>query len=159
MNLHREMNAVASPTRTLLVAEDQPADVLLLRRAFAKSQARMTLRFVVDGQDAIDYLSGDHQYADRNLNPLPDLMLLDIKMPRLDGFEVLLWLRHQPRLRRLPVSILSSCALVNEVNRAYDLGVNCFLVKPQEPDGISDLVRRLEEFWLQINQGPDWLVE
>jgi CheY-like chemotaxis protein len=153
------MNDIAPTPRTLLVAEDQPADVMLLRRAFAKSQARMTLRFVADGQEAIDYLSGEHEYADRELNPLPDLMLLDINMPRLDGFEVLVWLRHQPRLRRLPVSIFSSCALANEVNRAYDLGVNCFLVKPQEPDGISDLIRRLEEFWLQLNQGPDWLVE
>jgi CheY-like chemotaxis protein len=144
-------------TKQVLVAEDEPMDVFLLQRGFAESRIAISLHFVEDGQAAIDYLSGAGQYADRTAHPLPDLMLLDIKMPRLDGFEVLGWLRQQPGLKRLPVAMFSSCDLEKEVNRAYELGANSFLVKPQELTSMSDFVRRFEEYWLQLNRGPQGL--
>lgn len=137
-----------------MVAEDEPTDVFLLKRGFAAARVSISLHFVEDGQAAIDYLSGAGEYADRDRYPLPDLMLLDIKMPRLDGFEVLGWLRQQPGLKRLPVAMFSSCDLQQDVNRAYELGANSFLVKPQEPASMSNFVRRFEDYWLELNRGP-----
>jgi len=140
--------------KKVLVAEDEPMDVYLLKRAFATPRASIAFQFVSDGQEAIDYLSGADQYADRNVYPLPDLMLLDIKMPRLDGFEVLDWLRKQPGLKRLPVAIFSNSDMERDIHRAYELGANSFLLKPREPEGMSELARRLEEYWLELNRGP-----
>src|SRR6266852_4538612 len=108
--------------------------VFLLKRAFATARIPAIFQFVTDGQEAIDYLSGTNQYADRNEYPLPDLMLLDIKMPRLDGFAVLDWLRKQPCLKRLPVTMFSSSDMEKDIDRAYELGANSFLVKPHQPD-------------------------
>ena len=120
--------------------------VFLLKRAFATARIPATFQFVTDGQEAIDYLSGANRYADRNEYPLPDLMLLDIKMPRLDGFAVLDWLRKQPGLKRLPVTMFSTSDMQKDIDRAYELGANSFLVKPHQPDRMSDLVQRFEEY-------------
>ena len=87
------------------------------------------MHFVRDGQEAINYLEGEAAYEDREQYPLPDLMLLDLKMPRLNGFDVLSWLRQQPGLKRLLVTVLTSSDHPNDINRAYDLGVNSYLVK------------------------------
>lgn len=146
-----------SGPKKVLIAEDQPMDIFLLQRAFAQAPMPITLYFVTDGQEAIDYLSGEKEYGDRELHPLPDLLLLDIKMPRLDGFQVLRWLRNQPGLKRLPVTMFSSSGLASDVNRAYELGANSFLVKPQDADGMSELVIRLENYWLELNAGPEGL--
>jgi CheY-like chemotaxis protein len=146
-------------TTKVLVAEDDPMAVVLLKRAFATTRTITTFRFVTDGQEAIDYLSGTNQYADRDEYPLPDLMLLDIRMPRLDGFEVLDWLRKQPGLKRLPVTMFSTSDMQRDIDRAYELGANSFLVKPQQPDSMSELVRRFEEYWLDLNRGPVRLSE
>jgi CheY-like chemotaxis protein len=142
-------------SKQVLVVEDEAADVFLLRRAFSKSRLPVSLHFVHDGQEAINYLRGEEQYADRQANPLPDLILLDIKTPKLNGFEVLGWLRQQPGLKRLPVSIFSSSSLKIDVNRAYELGANSFLIKPQEPAELADLINHLEGYWFEVNQGPD----
>src|SRR6266853_6264096 len=146
-------------TKKVLVAEDEPMDVVLLKRAFATARTATTIQFVKDGHEAIDYLSGANRYADRNVYPLPDLMLLDIKMPRLNGFEVLEWLRKQPGLRRLPVTMFSTSDMERDIDRAYELGANSFLVKPQQPDSMSALVQRLVEYWLDLNHGPVRLSE
>ncbi len=153
----RSTNCAMIRTKKVLVAEDQPMDICLLQRAFAQARMPITVYYVEDGQEAIDYLSGEKEYGDRDLHPLPDFLLLDIKMPRLDGFQVLRWLRNQPGLKRLPVAMFSSSDLANDVNRAYELGANSFLVKPQDPDRMSDLVRRLEDYWLELNAGPEGL--
>lgn len=141
--------------KQVLVLEDEPADVFLLQRAFSKSRMPVSLHFVRDGQEAISYLGGEGEYADRQANPLPDFILLDIKTPKLTGFEVLRWLRQQPGLKRLPVSILSSSSLKIDVNRAYELGANSFLIKPQEPADLADLITQLEGYWFELNQGPE----
>src|SRR4051812_49319470 len=115
---------------TILVAEDETADAFFLKRAFAKAGVPTTLQFVRDGQEAIEYLAGEGEFANRLVHPLPHLLLLDLKMPRMDGFQVVGWVRQQPLLKRLPVIIFSSSDQEHDINRAYDLGANSYLVKP-----------------------------
>src|SRR5438067_621849 len=138
-------------TNRVLIAEDDPIDVFLLERAFATAAVPASLRFVRDGQEAIDYLEGKDRYADRQANPLPDLMLLDLKMPRLNGFDVLGWVRKQPGLKRLLVTILTSSDQSTDINRAYDLGANSYLLKPHRSDQLTELVQRVERYWLDLN--------
>jgi len=139
-------------SKKVLIAEDDPADIFLLRRAFAGAGVPAGLNFVRDGQEAVDYLHGDHQYADRAVYPLPQLVLLDLKMPRMNGFDVLDWVRKQPGLKRLLVTVLTSSDQPEDINRAYDLGANSYLLKPQNLEQLSDLVKRVEKYWLELNQ-------
>jgi CheY-like chemotaxis protein len=128
--------------------------VFLLERAFAAAQVPASLYFVRDGQEAIDYLEGESAFADRTLYPLPDLMLLDLKMPRLNGFDVLAWLRQQPGLKRLLVTVLTSSDQPQDINRAYDLGANSYLLKPHNSNELSELVKRVQKYWFESNQRP-----
>jgi CheY-like chemotaxis protein len=139
---------------TILVAEDQPAEVLLLKRAFAKAGVKAPVHFVKDGQEAIDYLRGRESFNDRQVHPLPTMMLLDLKMPRLDGFDVLGWVRQQPTLKRLPIVVLSSSSMPEDIDRAYDLGANSFIVKPSGMDAQKEVVEQLQDYWLGLNEMP-----
>jgi len=141
-------------TKRVLIAEDDPSDVFLLQRAFTAAGVPAALHFVRDGQEAIDYLGGEASFADRASYPLPDLMLLDLKMPRLNGFDVLEWLRKQPGLRRLLVTILTSSDQARDIDRAYDLGANSYLLKPHGTHELSELVMRLQRYWFELNQRP-----
>jgi CheY-like chemotaxis protein len=140
--------------KRVLVAEDDPSDVFFLKRAFVLAGVPALLSFVRDGQEAIDYLEGENKYADRDAYPIPDLMLLDLKMPRLDGFDVLGWLRQQPGLKRLLVTILTSSDQPQDINRAYDLGANSYLLKPHNSEHLSDLVKHVQRYWLELNRSP-----
>jgi CheY-like chemotaxis protein len=110
---------------------------------------------VCDGVEAIEYLRGTGQYADRARYPLPGLMLLDLKLPRRSGHEVLAWLRQEPAVRRLPVAILTSSRESSDIERAYDLGANSYLVKPTGPGALLRLVEALSLYWLVLNEGPN----
>lgn len=138
----------------ILMAEDNEGDILLLQRAFDRAGIKAPLQAVRNGQEAIQYLSGKHGFEDRKRFPLPNLMLLDLKMPLVDGFEVLKWLRAQPGLRRLPVIVFSSSALEEDVNLAHDLGANAFAQKPNGFQGLFETVKAIEEFWLKRNCFP-----
>jgi len=140
---------------TILLVEDDPNDVLLIQRAFRKSDVANPIQVVGDGEEAIAYLSGRGPYADRERYPLPVLLLLDLKLPRKSGFEVLEWLRQQPGLKRLPVAVLTSSAETPDINRAYDLGANSYLVKPVRFEGLLRMVQTLNLYWLIINEKPD----
>lgn len=146
-------------SKRVLIAEDDPSDIFLLKRAFALAQVPATLHFVRDGQEAIDYLEGDAGYKDRSAHPLPDLLLLDLKMPKLNGFDVLHWLRRQPGLKRLLVTVLTSSDQPDDINRAYDLGANSYLLKPHNSSDLSDLVAQVKRYWLDLNQQPVALSE
>jgi len=139
-------------SKRVLIAEDDPSDAFLLKRAFTLANIPATLHFVRDGQEAIDYLQGDDRYKDRAVYPLPDLMLLDLKMPRLNGFDVLTWLRRQPGLKRLLVTVLTSSDQPDDINRAYDLGANSYLLKPHNSSHLSELVAQVKHYWLDLNQ-------
>ena len=116
----------------MLVAEDRDEDVEILKLAFQKAQVNEPLHFVSNGEEAIEYLTGAGRFANRAEYPLPRVLLLDLKMPLKGGFEVLEWLRLQPGLRRLLVVIFTSSELPEDVNRAFDLGANSYLVKPHD---------------------------
>src|SRR5690349_14765253 len=114
----------------ILLAEDREDDVLLIQQAFEQAGIRNPLFVVRDGEEAISYLSGEGKYAKREEFPLPDLLLLDLKMPRKDGFDVLRWLMQQPSLSALRVLVLTTSGEIYDVDEAYQLGANSFLVKP-----------------------------
>ena len=138
----------------ILLADDDPNDVLLIQRAFQKAGLRNVLKTVNDGDEAIRYLSGKGIYADRDKHPLPFLLLLDLKMPGTDGFEVLEWLRNEPQLKRLLVVVLTSSNLQADVDRSYELGANSYLVKPVSFDEMVHLIQRFEAYWSEINRTP-----
>jgi len=138
----------------VLLADDDPNDVFLLQRAFQKTNIANPLRVVRDGEEAMAYLGGQDLYADRQLHPLPVLLLLDLKMPRKSGFEVLRWLRQQSGLKRLPVVVLTSSNQNPDINKAFDLGANSYIVKPGGFDSLVEMVKNLNLYWLILNEKP-----
>jgi len=142
--------------RDILIIDDDPNDTLLLQRAFQRTRLVCSLHFAKDGEEAVAYLSGQGGYADRNQYPLPALVLLDLKMPRKSGLEVLEWIRQQPSLRRLIVVMLTSSNQSSDVNRAYELGANSYLVKPGGFDTLMELVKSLDRYWLVLNEAPEF---
>jgi CheY-like chemotaxis protein len=133
----------------ILVAEDDPTDAYFFQRAFKRAGIPVTLHFVRDGQEVIDYLEGKGQFAGRTAHPLPQLALLDLNMPRLDGFDVLEWVRKQPVFNGLQLVIFSSSDEPKHINWAYGLGANWYLVKPHSMDELTALVGRFKKHWLE----------
>jgi len=134
----------------ILLAEDEETDVLLLRRAFKDAGVPNPIEVAVDGIAAVDYLSRERQPPN---DRLPCLVILDLKMPRRNGFEVLKWMREQPGLSTLPVIIFSSSAHRGEVERAYALGANAFIVKPPSTGDRTEVARFIKQ-WLRFSQPP-----
>lgn len=139
----------------ILVAEDRDDDVVLIRRAFELSRMPHALFFVENGEQAMLYLKGEGKYGNRAEYPLPDLLLLDLNMPRMDGFEVIEWVRKQPGLAALRILVLTSSSQMRDVNRAYLLGANSFLVKPHDFDNFVELSKTIQSFWLSASSAPD----
>src|SRR5437899_11360114 len=129
--------------RTLLVAEDDDDDFLFFKHALESHEFAAEIRRVCDGVEAIEYLGGEGQYAEREAYPSPDLMVADLKMPRKGGFEVLRWLRNHRDLRSLPVVIFSSSNAAEDITDAYNEGANSYLVKPLGAKGYAEIVRML----------------
>jgi CheY-like chemotaxis protein len=140
---------------TILLVEDDPDDVMNIERAFRKAQIANPLQVVTDGDAAVAYLSGDPPYEDRGQFPIPTLVLLDLKLPRRSGLEVLHWIRKHPLVSRLPVVVLTSSRERNDVNTAYDLHVNSYLVKPVAFEALQELVSNLNIYWIICNEKPD----
>lgn len=139
---------------SILIADDDAQDALLVRLAAQRAALDVRLDVVKDGEEAIDYLMGRSAYADRHAHPFPSMMLLDLKMPRVNGFDVLDFVRSQPNLRRLPIVIFSSSDDPKDIRRAYDSGANSYLCKPHSNDDLSALLRALEEYWCKFNHFP-----
>jgi CheY-like chemotaxis protein len=130
--------------RWVLLVEDSPDDVLLIKRSFERAGLRHPIHSVSLGEEAIAYLRGDTPYDDRVKYPVPDLVLLDIKMPGMDGFDVLRWIRRQGEFLHLCVVMLTSSDQLRDVNQAYQLGANSFLVKPLDFWNAAELSRSLD---------------
>jgi CheY-like chemotaxis protein len=142
----------APPEVTVLHIDDDPNDTELLRAATRKAGTCFNLQNVEDGEMAIAYLSGADIYADRRLYPLPSLILLDLKMPRTTGLEMLAWIRKHPELSRLPVVVLSGSELHEDIRQAYAIGANSYLVKPLGFEALVDLVKDVNAVWLSQQQ-------
>lgn len=141
--------------QTILMAEDDPDSVLLMKMASARSRLANPMQVVTNGEEAISYLSGTGSYQDRSRFPMPALLLLDLKMPRKDGFDVLSWLRSQPGIMCLTVIVITSSRDPKDIRRAYDLGANSYAVKPTGFDSLIDLLNRLEAWWVAVHQYPE----
>lgn len=138
----------------ILIAEDNQDHVFLLKRALRKGAVLNPVFVVGDGEEAIAYLKGEGKYADRYEFPLPALLLLDLKMPRKNGFEVLEWIRQQPGLKRLRVVVLTTSDAPEDINRAYDLGANSFMIKPLEKEQFFGLTEAIKGYWLWMSAAP-----
>jgi CheY-like chemotaxis protein len=139
---------------TILVADDDEYDIEFLRRAFAQAEVSNPLQVAQDGQEAIDYLSGAGPFADRSQFPLPSLLLLDMKMPRINGLEVLRWIREQDEFYCMPVIMISSTVRPVEITEAYRRGVNAFVTKPTGTPERTELARMIKGFWLTFTELP-----
>lgn len=141
--------------RRILLVEDSADDVILMRRAFRKLGIENPLDVADDGEAAIAYLQRVSEEHRGDSASLPGLILLDLKLPRLSGLEVLAWIRAQRTLRRSPVVVLTSSREAPDVARAYDLGANSYLIKPVEFQAFLDLVRTFNLYWLVLNLPAD----
>lgn len=139
---------------TILLVEDNPSDIELTERALEINRIANPLVVVEDGQAAVDYLFGTGAFADRDTREQPALTLLDLKLPKLDGIEVLRRLRADPRTRRLPVVILTSSKEQEDLAAGYDLGVNSYIRKPVDFAQFTEAIRQLGLYWLVLNEAP-----
>ena len=140
--------------KTILLIEDNPSDIDLTKRAFAKAHIVNDLVVVEDGQDALDYIFCKAKYAHRDINQLPALILLDLKLPKIDGLEVLRRIRTAEIIKRLPVVILTSSKEEQDIAISYDLGVNSYIRKPVDFNQFAEAIKHLGLYWLVINEPP-----
>jgi CheY-like chemotaxis protein len=140
--------------QNILHVEDDPNDVLLVQRAFRKANVPVNLHSVNDGDAAMAYLMGEGEFSNREQHPSPVLILLDLKIPRKSGLEVLAWIRSQPRYKRIPVTVLTSSRHDKDINVAYETGANSYLVKPVGFDALLEMVKVIDHYWLRMNEKP-----
>jgi CheY-like chemotaxis protein len=138
----------------ILLVEDDADDAMLIQRAFRKAKIVNPIQIVSDGDEAVAYLSGAERYGDRRQFPLPVLIILDLKLPRRSGFEVLEWLRSQPGLKRTPVVVLTSSKETVDVNHAYELGANSYLLKPVTFEALQEIMKTVNLYWLVSSEMP-----
>ena len=131
--------------KTLLYVDDSPDDRLLVQRACAKARVSFQLKTVDSGIQAIRYLSGELEFGNRAEHPLPDLILLDVKMPEMDGFQVLRWIRANPKTRLIPVALYSGSLIAEDIAKGYAEGANCFISKPPQLSMLTEIVRAANE--------------
>ena len=139
---------------SILLVEDDGNDIILIKRAFKKAKTINPLKVVTDGEEAINYLKGEGKFTDRIQYPLPVLILLDLKLPLKSGFEVLEWLKKQEGLKRIPVVILTSSSESKDINLAYDLGANTYLVKPVHFEDLIEMLKTLGFYWMILSEKP-----
>jgi len=146
--------------KPLLLVEDDANDIFFLKFAMESAALDNPLRVVEDGKEAIDYLSGEGRFANREAHPLPHLVLLDLRLPRISGFEVLKWIREQSHFASLPVIILTTSPLETDVEKAYALGASSYVVKPTNPITLIEILKCIKRYWLDMDHPPkkckDW---
>lgn len=145
--------------KPILYAEDDENDMFFMERAFEKLNVANPLRMVSDGRQAIAYLSGGEPFSNRDENPIPCLILLDLSMPGKGGLDVLQWVRTQPAFSEIPVVVLTSSNQESDIHRAGLLGASGYLIKPGEPDELIQMVRELHQYWLVENHRASKFVE
>ncbi|MGE0453557.1 MAG: response regulator [Vicinamibacteria bacterium] len=138
----------------ILLVENNPDDVLLTQRAFERSHVANRIVVARDGEEALDFLFATGPHAQRNATQVPEVVLLDLKLPKVDGLEVLRRLRSEPATRRLPVVVLTSSKEERDRIASYDLGANSFVRKPVDFEQFADAARQLGLYWLVLNEAP-----
>ncbi|MFN7138941.1 MAG: response regulator [Limisphaerales bacterium] len=138
---------MVSPNETILIAEDDENDVLLLKRAFQKNGIAARIVIVSDGEQALNYLQGKGEYCDRSSHPFPSLILTDLKMPKRNGFEILDWLNKHPECSVIPTIVLTSSPSEEDISKAYRLGANSYFVKPPDFDQLQGLIKEICHYW------------
>jgi CheY-like chemotaxis protein len=138
----------------LLLVEDNEMDIVLTLDAFQEAHLDNPIQVCRTGEDAREYLLGTGEYQDRNNHPLPELILLDLKLPGLSGLDLLKEIKTKPGIKRIPVIILSSSSEEGDRALGYDLGANSYLVKPISFEGFLEVVGKIKEYWLTLNLGP-----
>src|SRR5579871_1177594 len=141
-----------NPKATILLVEDEPSDVFLMKRALKNAEIPNPLQVAASGQEAIDYLAGTGPFSDRTAFPVPSRVFLDLKLPYKSGFEVLGWVRDQPHLGKTLVIVLTSSSEERDIAECYRLGARSFLVKPPTPAMLTELMLSLKEYWLKHNE-------
>lgn len=144
-----------SDRAVFLLVEDNESDVILIQRAFVTAKILNPLFIVNSAEDAMAYLAGAGRYNNRDEFPLPGLILLDLKLPGLDGFDFLRWLRQQPGIHSLRVVVLSSSDHVRDIDQAYKVGANSFLVKPVDFERFVEVSLALNGYWIWLDRAPD----
>jgi CheY-like chemotaxis protein len=145
---------MSTTSRPILAAEDEENDRFILKLAFDQAKLSHPLVTVRDGQECVDYLNGAAAYADRAMHPLPGLLLLDLKMPRMHGFEVLEWLATQPQFKDLPVFVLSSSSDDSDIQKARQLGAWDYFIKPHDLSDLVKILHRLQRSCLSAGSNP-----
>jgi CheY-like chemotaxis protein len=131
----------------VLIAEDNPDDALLLQRAINKAGVPARIKIVSDGEEILNYLQGNGSYSNRATHPFPSVIILDLKMPRKSGLEVLKWINENPEISVVPTIVLSASNLDRDVRAAYDLGANTYFVKPTTFEDLVETMRMMENYW------------
>jgi CheY-like chemotaxis protein len=140
---------------TVLLVEDDENDVFFMQRAFREAGIITPLSVASDGREAIDYMCGNGEFTDRQKWPLPCLVLLDLKLPYVLGLDVLKWIRSQPEFKSVVVIVLTSSRQDADIEKAYSLGANSYLVKPPDVHQLIAMVKKIKEYWIEMNQiGP-----
>jgi CheY-like chemotaxis protein len=140
---------------TVLVAEDNADDYLLLEYAFKRANFEARRMRVRDGLEAKAYLAGEGDFGNRQTSPLPALILADLKMPRMNGLELLQWTRNQPVLKRIPFVLLSASASPLDITAAYESFANCYHVKPSRLEDLIELMRKMADYWFKASARPE----
>jgi two-component system, response regulator len=138
----------------ILLIEDNPSDAELTIRALRKSNIADTLLHLQDGEEALEYIFATGKYTGRNINDIPKVILLDVKMPKISGLEVLKKIKSDERTRIIPVVLLTSSKENNDIQEGYNLGVNSYIVKPVDFDNFIKAVADVGLYWLLVNQSP-----
>lgn len=139
----------------ILLVEDDPNDVMFVHMAFERAQLGHALTMVSDGDQAIEYLRGQGPYADREKFPVPSMILLDLRLPTVSGFEVLKWVRGQEEYKRLPITVFTGSDYQKHLDRAYELGANSVILKPFRLEDFFGAVSMVTDFWLATCQLPE----
>ena len=146
---------MAKDRPTLLIVEDNEDDIFFVERIFKQIGARCELRFARDGIEAIEYLSGKGAFQDRAKYPMPTIILMDLKMPRRNGFEVLEWMHNQEEIRLIPTIVVTSSTLQEDVTRAYRLGANAVMNKPVDKDSLLQMHKSFHIYWTDFVEMPE----
>ena len=139
---------------TILIVDDDENDIFFVKRAFTDINVHCGFQVLTNGQEVVDYLDGTGEYANRERYPLPMMILMDLKMPIMDGFQVLAWLRRREGIKVIPTVVFSSSDLPQDITRAYELGANSFMTKSVTYDGLLVKLQTLSQYWLEHCKHP-----